>query len=494
MLNIVGVLGLAVSTYGIFLYLTGKDIYREKFIGWLNAPRPSFSTYYQTYLQKGLDKLYDWFGAPFSAKALTLNTFFAICYAFSFFAVSWILGQSGKIGISYIMPPFSTIRRILNGILFILLIYIIRKCRKIDSRIENLLSKRIPSKVVPLIYRLSASVLVIILSLIYKHYILLLLLFFTPYMPALGVAFAVAGALIEAGTIVFIVAIAISFVFTDATKAAAVVTVAVAIAVGSTGPLALIVALGFTFGALCLAIKKMWLASYLFNVYLICLSMIGLSLEWKFVKIETQTIFYFFFLIILPFINGFMDFVSLGISRILGKKIYDDITRKTLKTVLFHFSLDLAAAVLLLVFLIFAICFGMQLFNIFVAKKTELVIDLPNLIESAKQAPFGPDGLWITLMLLSTLVPTFAHFVIAFTGIFTIYITPNLREKLADLLEQERNALPALYYTGKTFLGLLFAAGLWGIVGYGVNHMANFVNMLSKIAYWSINLAEKIPH
>lgn len=458
-----------VGIYGLFLYFTEKDPYRKDFIERLRASRPSFGTYYQTYLQKGLEKLKEWLDTPFSSKALSINTLFATLYAISFFAVSWIIGSSGKIGtISILSESLSTIERIsivlLIVLLFVLAIYVICKDKYVNYGEIEL---KISSVLAFLVSRLTCIVLIISVALVSKFYILLILLPISLFSPA--------------------------FTFT--------VLGAVAVAVVGTGVGAgayAVVGAGAVVGAVTVTVKakrKLFLSLYTFNIFIICLVMVGLSLGGKFVEINSEIVAFSFFAIILPFFNGFMDFVSLGISRILSKKIYEDIKHETYKAFVLHFAIDLAAAVLLLVFLVFAVCFGTQLFNIFVAKKPELAIDLPGLIQSAKQAPFGPDGFWITLMLLSTLVPTFAHFVIAFAGTFTIFITPKkLRKKLADLLEQKRNALPALYYTGKTLFGLLFAVVLWGLVGYGINYMANFANMLSKIAYWSIDIANKIPH
>lgn len=533
-LKILSISGISfLGIYNLFLYFTGKDPYRKDFVKRLRASQPSFSTYYQTYLQKGLEKLQEWLGAPFSTKALFMNTFLAILYAISFFAASWVTGSSGKIGtISILSESLSTIERSLIILLLLVVACVLSKHIKIDSAVEKLLSLKISSNLAPLGYRLTVFVLIICIALVSKSYLLLLLLLISLYRPTLaltvtlalklaflskfagGLEIAIPVAIPVAMPAAFLVAVAvaISCEYTGAGKFAVAVTAAVAItaAVAFSGVVAfpgektsivdVVIFLAVVFSSIVAAQsflsakRKLFLALYTCNVFLICFLLAGLSLGWMSIGIDSNYVAFLFLVILLPFINGFMDFVSLGISRILSKKIYEDIKHGTYKAIILHLAIDLVAAVLLLVFLVFTVCFGTQLFNIFVAKEPELFIDLSVLIKSAKQSPFGPDGLWITLMLLSTLVPTFAHFVIAFAGTFTVFTTPKLRNKLADLLEQKRNALPALYYTGKILFGLLFAIALWGLVGYGINYMASFADMLSKIAYWSIDLANKIPH
>lgn len=171
---------------------------------------------------------------------------------------------------------------------------------------------------------------------------------------------------------------------------------------------------------------------------------------------------------------------------------------KTIKTLLAHFVIDFVAAILLLVCLVFVICFGVELFNHLIAKKPDLMIDLPGLIESAKEEPFGAEGLWITLMLFSTLAPTFAHFVIAFIGIYTFSLTPKkVRENIADALRDNPSrrslTMPAMYFTFRNVLVIAATGGFWCLAGYLINaNLIHFADILSRVAYYGIELANSL--
>ncbi len=230
----------------------------------------------------------------------------------------------------------------------------------------------------------------------------------------------------------------------------------------------------------------------------------------KFLELNSTLLSYLFFIIILPFINGFVDFVSFGISRLLGQKILKD---RTFKAFLWHFVIDFVAAVILLVILVFGICFSVELFNNLVVKKPDLMINLPQLIDGARKAPLGPEGLWVTFMLFSTLVPTFAHFVIAFLGVYTIYLTPKKwRQKLADILEESGSKrslilpvsveesgskrsriLPVFYFASRSLVCIMSVFVFWGLFVYVVNtNILHFAGLLSNVAYWGIELASNV--
>ncbi len=92
-----------------------------------------------------------------------------------------------------------------------------------------------------------------------------------------------------------------------------------------------------------------------------------------------------------------------------------------------------------------------------------LVLDA--FVRAAHADPFGPDGFWVTFMLLSTLVPTFVHLVILALAVLSEL--PFGRLWLAQRIERHRcvmiRDLAALYLTGMLAVAVALAGGFfWG--------------------------------
>jgi len=119
------------------------------------------------------------------------------------------------------------------------------------------------------------------------------------------------------------------------------------------------------------------------------------------------TIIAFIFLIILPFINTFFDYISVYFSRLFAKKIYEtDSSIKIFVDIIF----DLLIALMLLYGLAWSFLYILDFVNMYLIKNQELMIPLEVYKNSLVNNPFSQDVLWITLMFLSTLIPTFLHF------------------------------------------------------------------------------------
>ncbi len=121
----------------------------KRYIEILRETRPKFAKEYKKYLKAGLDKLDSIFGKPFSDQALTINTSFAVFYAISFFALSWLIGGSGKIGSIIILSenlsiPLRFFSVFIFILVFILIFYLIFNYKKFDIAAENILSKIVP--------------------------------------------------------------------------------------------------------------------------------------------------------------------------------------------------------------------------------------------------------------------------------------------------------------------------------------------------------------
>jgi hypothetical protein len=480
----------------IYKELKSKTEYRTKCIEILEEKRLiGFTKNYRKYLEAGLDKLDDILGAPFSAQALTINTSLAIFYAISLFMLSWAFGGSGKLASIVILPEtFSIIQRIFTLLFFIVIFLIFIFYEKIDSGIEKFLSKIFPQRLSSWVYCFLAAIIISAIVFYLKNYFIIismLIIFFSSAI-AVSVAFTIAfaGAVPVAFAVAGKGAVTFAFAF----------SVAVAVSGAASGAVPGESAFAFAFILIILPLiylsEKSLKWSYIVSLSLIIILFTGLSLEVKFLSLNKFFISYLFFLIILPIINGWLDFSSFFVSRKLARKIVDN---KGIKTFIIHFGADFIIAIILLVTLIFGICFCTELFNHFVIKKPDLMINLPNFIETARHNPLGAESLWITLMLFSTLLPTAAHFVLAFFGAYTAFFTPKfIRKNFAARLKDTNTSgikliLPAIYFSLRYPVSIVFGIGFLCTAGYFISkYCLHFANLLSTVAYWGINAANML--
>lgn len=119
----------------------------------------------------------------------------------------------------------------------------------------------------------------------------------------------------------------------------------------------------------------------------------------------------FVFIFVLPLLNAALDTASWAVSRWLGRKMLD---RNFHRWGMIGFAfLDFFVAFLFLSMLaVFLGAAGQSINQLAFATTESHIIDLGTIIRQATMDPFG-DGLWITLMLFSTLVPTAIHFFVA---------------------------------------------------------------------------------
>ena len=135
------------------------------------------------------------------------------------------------------------------------------------------------------------------------------------------------------------------------------------------------------------------------------------------------------FFLLLPLANGALDWLSWWISRWLGADLRRELSglapkRSMVLTICKHAAIDLAAAIGLLLVLALVLGFGFG-----AAEHGEIAepqargLPLSETIQAAAQHPwdignqlsaddpdYKPGGLWFTLMLVSTLIPTAIHF------------------------------------------------------------------------------------
>jgi hypothetical protein len=110
---------------------------------------------------------------------------------------------------------------------------------------------------------------------------------------------------------------------------------------------------------------------------------------------------YFTFFFMLPFLNSLIDAVSWAVSRWLGREMLD---RNFHRWGMIGFALlDFVIALILLSVLAALFGAGVELLDrLAVTAKVTSILDVDAMIAQATMEPFG-NGLWITLMLFSTL-------------------------------------------------------------------------------------------
>ena len=138
------------------------------------------------------------------------------------------------------------------------------------------------------------------------------------------------------------------------------------------------------------------------------------------------------FLILLPLINGFWDFVSMSFSRWFGEMLSRKLKERRegskregtkerygWRYVVYFTCFDAVIAIFLLISIAWVLRFVVDLYN----RSAELAGGKPPLIldtflSRVVESPLGPEGFWLTFMLFSTLLPTFAHLgAVLFTSI-----------------------------------------------------------------------------
>lgn len=151
------------------------------------------------------------------------------------------------------------------------------------------------------------------------------------------------------------------------------------------------------------------------------------------------------FIILLPPINAVFDWASWWASRALGRNLVSTLekpevtTWRRIRTLLRDMFLDIIIAVVLLTMLAYFMPRLIDAWNGFVVmlEGEEAPIDLVDYLCAAARNPLT-DGLWATLMLFSTLIPTIGHLGVLIMAFFIRSPNQLDRERAAHLRHQYR--------------------------------------------------------
>lgn len=210
-------------------------------------------------------------------------------------------------------------------------------------------------------------------------------------------------------------------------------------------------------------------------------------------------------MLILPVMNGGLDYTSWWVSRFLG----DDLTRglsgatstaATLTRSLAHITADLFLALLFFMVMAFVLGFAFESYDLYASLEA---VDLMPYAAALRDDPFGA-GLWIALMLLTTLIPTVIHFGMVVGAILPTTLLTNAHCRTLARTLSDLGATPPSRQTQAREVWAVtirdsakFAAGfrwrmLWGVAltcgllaalfcGLGLVYKHVF---LTKWAYW----------
>lgn len=158
---------------------------------------------------------------------------------------------------------------------------------------------------------------------------------------------------------------------------------------------------------------------YFVNLLMVSLSIYIIRFYPRILNMDVISVILLYFFVLLPSLNGLMDWLSLSISRILAKGILsaDEVFR-----IIFIVLLDLFIAFILLCLLVTVLVLGTKLFNYLIVPDPALRIPINELLIKTKESPFSSNGLWLIIMLTSTLVPTTFHLFFAINSLTNKYL------------------------------------------------------------------------
>lgn len=154
------------------------------------------------------------------------------------------------------------------------------------------------------------------------------------------------------------------------------------------------------------------------------------------IGITETSVVVFLFAIVLPFINAIFDYVSMYFSRFFAHEILKTYSKFK---IFLDALLDLIVAVILFYLLAETLFYVVDLTNVYLIKEKALFVPIETYKTQLLVNPFNKDVLWITLMFISTLIPTFLHLFLATYTLMAYWLT---KPHLHYLVEELNNLKP----------------------------------------------------
>jgi len=193
------------------------------------------------------------------------------------------------------------------------------------------------------------------------------------------------------------------------------------------------------------------------------------------------------FFVILPPINAFWDWLAWEVSRLLARKL---LVRVNPFKILKQTIIAAFVGLMLLIGLICSMTYAITWFNNWMlAHANTQPLPLNGLIAAMAQNPVSPEGIWITIMLLSTLLPTFFHLLFLLWGGLLIVTPQSWRMAMAAKLDQSTGPIerhwPVLLY-------IIYVPVIAAVAACALLYMAYLIIFsvmgasLSRMLFWLV--------
>ncbi|MEM7245911.1 MAG: hypothetical protein AAF533_11240 [Acidobacteriota bacterium] len=198
------------------------------------------------------------------------------------------------------------------------------------------------------------------------------------------------------------------------------------------------------------------------------------------------------FFLVLPTSNSLFDFLSWGASRLLLKRASKSGT--PLGHVAAHIGLDLVIAVVLLIGLCCTLPLLSEIGNKHLGTEGDDVLDWRRYADAAADSPLGA-GVFVTLLLGTTLLPTVAHICFGIVSLL-VRITPGREWTARALAAPQPSALSktlvAGWFAGYATLAVVAVVGVVALVADLARRFGfELAVALREIAEWSASIASR---
>lgn len=172
---------------------------------------------------------------------------------------------------------------------------------------------------------------------------------------------------------------------------------------------------------------------YYYNIFLVLLTVAVKYWDSNIIGVDIISVSLLYFFVVLPFFNGAMDAVSLSISRLFAQSILE----KKKKSIIFtHIMFDIFISFSLLFVLITSFFFITQLFNYLMPRGSAYIIETDIMFKSLIRTPLSTDSIWLYVMFMSTLIPTFMHLFTTVSSLIFYYPYNTLRRIILKTIDK----------------------------------------------------------